>query len=420
MSEGEPAELRITQTKSPLLAGNVPLVVAVPFVAEWEETSLEAARAIQSDGHDFAQILAWPQLTPELKALRIDGRLPYEPDYPLIQPYYIEATTGFEGAGQTLAKALLATEEESEPVLLAAVGDLMLDRALGAAIMRGRPEFPFELVSPELTVPDITVGNLESALGDLGSGADKRYTFQAPPRAAYSLAAAGFDVLSLANNHAMDFGPEALLQGIRLLREQGIHAVGAGATSAAARTPAIVQANGLRLAFLAYVNVPVERSGFDTASWQATVDTPGLAWGDPETIAVDVGAARSQADLVIVLLHSGYEYIEEPSEAQRAAAHAAIDAGAHLVLGHHAHLLQGVEFRKQGVIAYGLGNFAFEIEGDPASAILRVWLDGRGVRHLELVPAIVQFGGQPRLAESWEAAPIRRQVYFLTRLLNAR
>ncbi len=101
-----------------------------------------------------------------------------------------------------------------------------------------------------------------------------------------------------------------------------------------------------------------------------------------------------------------------------AAAHAAIDAGADVVMGHHAHILQGIEFYRDGVIVYGLGNFAFEIDGPPETAVLNVWLDADGVRELELIPAVIQFGGQPRLAESWEAGPIRQRVYYLTTLLN--
>jgi poly-gamma-glutamate synthesis protein (capsule biosynthesis protein) len=295
----------------------------------------------------------------------------------------------------------------------------MLDRSLGTVIEQGNLAYPFAQVAQQLTAADVTVGNLESALGDVGEPAAKRYTFRAPPAAAEALALAGFDVMSLANNHAMDYGPEALAQGMELLRQQGIAPIGAGANEAEAHTAHVREVNGLRLAFLGYVNVPVEASThFDTQSWTAVGHTPGLAWGTPEQIRKDVTAVRPQVDLVIVVLHSGFEYIEEPGQAQVAAAQAAVDAGAALVIGHHAHILQGIQFYRDGVIVYGLGNFAFQVEGDPATAILNVWLDAGGVRQLELVPDIIQEGGQPRLAEAWEAPAIRRQVYWLTTLLN--
>jgi poly-gamma-glutamate synthesis protein (capsule biosynthesis protein) len=296
----------------------------------------------------------------------------------------------------------------------------MLDRALGYAIERGSLAYPFEQVAHLLTQADITVGNLESALGDVGEPAPKSYTFRAPPAAAESLAIAGFDVVSLANNHGMDYGPEALLQGLDLLRQQNVAPIGAGANAAEAHAPHIQEVNGLRLAFLGYVHVPVEgRTAFDVEDWDATENSPGLAWAYPERITADVSAARQQADLVIVILHSGFEYVEAPSDPQIAASYAAIDAGASLVIGHHAHILQGVEFYKEGVIVYGLGNFAFEIDGDPSTAILNVWLDRDGVHQIEIIPALIQFGGQPRLAEAWEARPILQRVYFLTQLLNA-
>ncbi|MCA9921155.1 MAG: CapA family protein [Anaerolineales bacterium] len=294
----------------------------------------------------------------------------------------------------------------------------MLDRALGVQLQTDRA-FPFAQVAPVLRQADITVGNMESALGDIGSPAAKSYTFRAPPAAAESLALAGFDIVSLANNHAMDFGPDALLQAITLLNNSGVTPIGAGANAAAAHAPTFAEINGLTLAFLSYVHVPVESLGFDTETWTATAETPGLAWADPAQITADITAVSPQADLIIVLLHSGYEYVEAPSPPQIAAAHAAIDAGADLVIGHHAHVLQGVEFYKDGVIVYGLGNFAFEIDGDPETAVLHAWLDADGVRELAFTPAVIQFGGQPRLATPAEASAILQKIYTLSTFLSS-
>ncbi len=176
---------------------------------------------------------------------------------------------------------------------------------------------------------------------------------------------------------------------------------------------------GSAIAFLGYVNVPIEAvTNFDTASWTATVDAPGLAWAEPERIRADVAAVRPDVNLVVVVLHSGYEYIEQPSEPQVAAAQAATEAGADLVIGHHAHILQGIQYHNEGVIAYGLGNFAFQIDGPPETAVVNVWLDGDGVRQLEVRPAFVQESGRPRMAEQWETGPILERVHFLTLLLN--
>jgi poly-gamma-glutamate synthesis protein (capsule biosynthesis protein) len=419
LSSGQ-AGVAVVEGNEGIVVQQRPLALAVPFTAEWENATPAEVESILNDGHELAQVVPWEAMPPTHKALRIDGRLPADPGYALQESWSLAAAPGYEAAAAELAPVLQTIIAPETVIHLAAVGDIMLDRTLGAVLQQGKLDHPFAFVADGLRAADITVGNLESALGDVGQPAAKSYTFRAPPAAAEALALAGFDVMSLANNHGMDYGPEALLQGLGLLREQAIGTIGAGANAAEARAPYIAEVKGLTLAFLGYVHVPVEaRSHFDTASWTATAGTPGLAWGDPEAIAADVTAVRPQADVVIVVLHSAYEYVEAPSPPQVAAAKAAIDAGADLVIGHHAHILQGVEFYNGGVIVYGLGNFAFVIDGPPETAILNVWLDKDGVRQLEIVPAVIQSGGQPRLAEPWEAAAIRRRVYQLSRLLGA-
>jgi poly-gamma-glutamate synthesis protein (capsule biosynthesis protein) len=175
------------------------------------------------------------------------------------------------------------------------------------------------------------------------------------------------------------------------------------------------------IAFLSYVNVPVEASsGFDTAVWTATENSPGLAWADPQQIQADLAGLSEDIDVVIVLLHSGIEYQAAPGEAQQAAAYAAVDAGADLVVGHHTHILQGIERYGEGVILYGTGNFAFDIDGDAATAMFHIWVDENGVREITLEPVLISWGGQPRVAEPWLAPGIRRRIYALTDLLNGR
>jgi poly-gamma-glutamate capsule biosynthesis protein CapA/YwtB (metallophosphatase superfamily) len=415
---GGQAQIALLAGSEGLVVARRPLALAVPFTTRWEQATAVEVETILTQGHDTVTVMDWAEMRPTHKALRVENRLPHEPGYSLIQAWSLVALPGYETAAAALAPFLQEALQPEAFLHLAAVGDIMLDRSLGYHIARGDLAYPFAGVADLLRAADITVGNLESALGDVGDPVAKGYPFRAPPPAAQSLALAGFDVLSLANNHAMDYGPQALLQGIALLQDQGITVVGAGENETAARRAHIREVNGIRLAFLGYVNVPVEWRGFDTQSWTATDTAPGVAWGDPEGITTDVRAARREADLVVVILHSGYEYVLQPSPPQVAAARAAIDAGAAVVIGHHAHLLQGIEFYNGGVIAYGLGNFAFQIDGDPETAILHAWLDRHGVRQLEIVPAIVQFGGQPRLATEWEAAAIRNHVYHQTELLE--
>jgi len=408
------AHIRLNQEDG-VLVHQERLALVVPFNAEWSHTDEATAQGVIDFGHHLAQVMPWRHIDRTQKAIRIDGRFPTDADYPFHENWSLVGETGTETAISAAAPILQELMADSA-IHIAAVGDIMLDRTLGSVIADGGIKFPFKLVAKPLQTADITIGNLETALGNVGQPVDKSYTFQSPPAAAKSLAWGGFDVVSLANNHAMDYGSESLLQGIDLLTAQDVATIGAGANAEQARTPHILSGNGLDVAFLGYVHVPVEANGnfFDTATWTATETTPGLAWAVPEEITADVTAVQSQADLVVVMLHSGYEYVEPPSEEQTAAAHAAIDAGADIVIGHHAHILQAVEFYKDGVIAYGLGNFAFNIDGDANTAILNVWLDEDGIRQFEFIPAIVQYGGQPRFAESEEASEIMAQIYQLS------
>ncbi len=412
------ADAALVHDASGILIQQTALALTVPFTMDWHDITLERAQEILTAGHPEVVVLPWAEMKPDRRALRVDGSSPADPDYPLQDTWSLLAnnqTAYFDALAATLQGQFSA-----DPVVhLAAVGDLMLDRSLGWYVQRGDLAYPFAPVADLLRAADLTIGNLECALGDIGTPAAKSYTFRAPPEAAQALALAGFDIVNLANNHAMDFGPDALQQGLSLLTAAGIATIGAGNNALQAHQAYIETVNGLSLAFLGYVHVPVEAiSGFDTASWTAGSLTPGLAWAAPGRIKADVTAVSPKVDLVIVSLHSGYEYVEAPSPPQMAAARAAIDAGADVVLGHHAHILQGIEFYGDGVIVYGLGNFAFEIDGPPETAVLNLWLDGDGVRELEIIPAILQFGGQPRLAETWEASPIYQRVHYLTTLLT--
>jgi poly-gamma-glutamate synthesis protein (capsule biosynthesis protein) len=116
----------------------------------------------------------------------------------------------------------------------------------------------------------------------------------------------------------------------------------------------------------------------------------------------------------VVILHSGYENINQPSPPQVAAAHAAIEAGAKLVIGHHAHVLQPIELFSDGVIAYGLGNFAFEDAGPPETGLLNIWIDARGVRELELVPLLLDTDGRPMPASEGKSSAILETFYNMT------
>ncbi len=309
-------------------------------------------------------------------------------------------------------------------VSLMFVGDIMLGRSLeSAARAANDPLFAFRRVADMLQSADLTVGNLECVLSDLGTPAYKAY----PLRCAEGLEAlrwASFDVLSLANNHAMDFGAEALLDMISRLRVAGIATVGAGENLAAARLPAVLLSNGVRIAFLGYVNVPQDGAPFYFRNdlTAATANKAGLAWASADSegvvmIQADVRAAQALADVVIVLLHAGTEYTRTPNAVQRTLAYAAMDAGAAAVIGAHSHVLQGVQRYKGGIIAYSLGNFAFDMAVD-TSAALRLTVTANGVQGYEWLPIVIGNYGQPRPATPEQAARIHAALERLTAQLN--
>ena len=309
----------------------------------------------------------------------------------------VSPTVDFSTATETASPAPTGTATSDPQVTLEAVGDIMLGRTVGQQVLAKGPQVVFAGVQSVLDSADVLVGNLECVLTDRSQSVQKSFNLKAPPQAAQALSVARFSVLSQANNHAMDFGSAGLADTQSTLRTYGIATVGAGPDAAAAHAPVIIQRNGLRLAFLAYVDVLPEKSGFDPHSWTATTTTPGVAWADPDQIKADVQAARLQADVVIVFLHGGIEItnvINSISANQRLEAHTAIDAGAALVIGSHPHVLQQIERYHGGLIAYSLGNFVFDQYAGVANAtiILQVVLNRDGVQSYDYVPVLIDNG----------------------------
>ena len=294
-----------------------------------------------------------------------------------------------------------AIEPEPAAIQLAAVGDIMLGGSAAPELRREGYDYPFALVQPILGQADVVFGNLEGPLTDAGQAEpDKRYVFRSPPaKVAPVLAAAGFTVVSLANNHTMDYGVEGLKQTIAALDGVGIQHVGAGMNQQQARRPAFVRSGDYTLGFLAYSLT------FPESFW-AQGQRPGTAFGHASHVRADVAAAREQADVVVVSFHWGREATTELRDYQSKLAHAAIDSGATVVLGHHPHILQGIEQYKNGIILYSLGNFVFGSYSRKAtrSIIALLNLQGAKVSEVRLIPVNVDnielvFQPQPLVGE---------------------
>jgi poly-gamma-glutamate synthesis protein (capsule biosynthesis protein) len=292
------------------------------------------------------------------------------------------------------------TIESDSKVTLMAVGDIMLGRTIGEMIEAEGVEAPFVFTEDVLSQADITLGNLECPISDRGSPEKKNYAFRAPLAAGKSLAYAGFDLVSLANNHILDFGTLGLEDTLETLKANNILAVGAGMDEDSAYSPVFAEINGIRLAFLAFMDVS-EESEYDYIEWEAGLEKPGVAWAHKNKIRDYVQKAKQEADLVIVLMHNGYEIIKKVFPNQQEVARLAIDSGATLVIGSHPHVLQSIEAYKDGLIVYSMGNFVFDNFLFPPnySAILSVELSPQGIESYELIDVIVQLNGVPQIME---------------------
>lgn len=260
---------------------------------------------------------------------------------------------------KTLATVLAGLLAAGAPVLdMIAVGDVMLGRGVNNQMV-GRHDysFPYRQIHDEMKTADLRVGNLECTVTDLYPVPTdpSTFTFVSKKQAVTGLVYAGFNMLTVANNHANGPGKVPFLDMLKTLRANNISVCGGGNNLSEATTPAVASAKGLRVAMLGYCMVPPLPQGpFATkSSW-------GLAPVNYQTLPQEIKAARAQADIVIPYFHWGIEYTNTPTVDQQKAAHAAIDAGADMVLGVHPHWIQGIENYKGRLIIYSLGNFVFD------------------------------------------------------------
>jgi poly-gamma-glutamate capsule biosynthesis protein CapA/YwtB (metallophosphatase superfamily) len=299
-------------------------------------------------------------------------------------------------------------ESPADEVCLIAVGDIMLSRYVDHKMQRLKDfQHPFSMTQDMLRAADIVFGNLECPITPGRKIYNMEMVFRADPAVAKALKEAGVTLVSLANNHTLNFGARGLTDTFRYLKEADIKFVGAGESLAAAYAPVYLERKGQKFAFLAY----------QFARYRAPEDQPGLACMELERMVQGVQEARSQADFVIVSLHAGDEYAEEPNLAQVTFAHAAIDAGADLVLGHHPHVVQKIEVYQEKFICYSLGNFVFDQNDRKAreGLVARIMFAGKEIKSLEAIPVVIKGWTTPEIAAGPQAAEIlkRSKIHLL-------
>jgi poly-gamma-glutamate capsule biosynthesis protein CapA/YwtB (metallophosphatase superfamily) len=289
-------------------------------------------------------------------------------------------------------------------VKLALAGDTMLGRKVAERLESEPPE---SLVAPEVVAvareADLFVLNLECCISERGEPFPGRvFHFRAPPVAVETLAYLGVDCVTLANNHALDFGPQALVDTLLHLQAAGIASVGAGVDREAAHAPVVLEANGFRLAVVAVADHPQE--------YAAGMERPGVAFADLGiggfTPSLSQAIGGLDADALLVTPHWGPNMAAEPVHHVRVAASALLEAGATLVAGHSAHIFQGVAPR----VLYDLGDFLddYRVDPDLRNDLGLLFLADLSADRLEAIPLKLEFTST-RLASGEDAAWIEHR-----------
>ncbi len=307
----------------------------------------------------------------------------------------------------------LPVQEDEQVVSIIAVGDIQLGRNVDD------PSRAFQAVQSWLSSADLTIGNLECTLSPVNQDNDlsqepspySPILLSADPQAAEWLGWAGFDILNLANNHALDAGSIGLGNTALILEEAGIQTIGIQQPQQTLAAPLIIKVNGVRLAFLGVNAVSTPTSGnileSGNSGWVVT------DW-DEESFTASIQAAHAQADIVIVSMHWGYEFQQNIDPAQKRIAEKIFESGAQIIIGHHPHVLQPTEVYSTSelttagtiqVSAYSLGNFVFDQgqDGTNTGLALRILVDQLGLRAIQELP--VQAGSKPRLLPPLSQVP---------------
>ncbi len=250
----------------------------------------------------------------------------------------------------------IVIEKEPKPITLSFVGDIMLARGVKNVINKYfNGDYSSFLQTPiieQLATSDILFANLEGPISDRGRNVGSKFSFRFDPLIVPALRSAGFDIVSIANNHMGDWTKTAFEDTITHLRENGILFAGGGMTKQEATQPTIITLEETRIGFLGFTDVG--------PNWLAATNTSAgiLLASDPEFETI-IKQAKEKVDILIVSVHGGEEY-KPHTDRQARIYHSAIDAGATMVVGHHPHVSQDYEWHNGGFIAYSLGNFIFD------------------------------------------------------------
>jgi gamma-polyglutamate biosynthesis protein CapA len=292
-------------------------------------------------------------------------------------------------------------------VSFCAAGDIMLDRGVKRYMQNKGGVYPFRDITGFIKRHELSFCNLEGPVSTRGKKRPKAYSFRFDPELLDGLKNTGFNMFSLANNHILDYGGSALMDTIDFMEGQDYLYAGAGKNRQEASAARYREINGLKFAFIANVD-------FGMAGWQDSAgDAVPQAFDrrDLAEITAEIEKAKKLADFVIVSFHWGEEYQNYPNKRQKNIAHACIDSGADLVIGHHPHVMQGVEKYKGKLIFYSIGNFIFDQRFPRTNESMFFACDftKNGIENAFLLPVKIT-KGQPDFASGEEAKSIKGKI----------
>ncbi len=313
---------------------------------------------------------------------------------PALRPSFADGPTGSPTQRAALPVSPAAPGQTGRPArfTLAFAGDVHFTERTAALL--ANPATAFGPISATLSKADLAVVNLETAITQRGTPEPKQFTFRAPPTAFAALRAAGVDIASMANNHAVDYGPVGLQDSLSAIASTKFPVVGIGSSAAQAYAPWYGIVAGRWVAVIGASQVQ-DRT---LSAWSATDTSPGIASAFSARLVASVRAARQRAEVVVVYLHWGAEGKECPIAAQVQLAGILSRAGADVVIGTHAHMLLGGGWLGTTYVGYGLGNFVWWRDNafSNDTGVVTLTLQGRRVVASNLTPAHIDARGVPQ------------------------
>ncbi|NLV89574.1 MAG: CapA family protein [Tissierellia bacterium] len=300
------------------------------------------------------------------------------------------------GLLKDIQKEEVAIEEVQEldqnTLTISLVGDIFMDGSLRGLIDRNGIDYPWEMVKDYFQNDDITIGNLETSITTRGEKwEDKQFNFRSDPKNLEVMKEASLDVVSLANNHSLDYGYVGFLDTLDHLDKYEIKRVGGGRNREEALKGLILEKNGVKIGVLGFSRVVPH------VDWYATNKRPGIVGAYDVHIdqVIDrVVEMKENVDILVLSIHWGVEGSHIPRQNEIDLARKLIDNGVDIIMGHHPHVLQGIEIYKGRPIFYSLGNFIFSSrsENTRETMIAQVILKDKTIDKVCIIPCTIDNG----------------------------